>query len=242
MRVPGTAEAYEKDILAIMQKFTEFDEYGPVYSHADDDPNLSHAEIERWEAAVLKSFSYLVKKEFEISVDADGERLQEYYWIDNRCICFICAGCRMVLSYTQYGWPCPPTQTSFKRTRSYEDPEGYKEPSGKDMFHSCTDVSVKAKEFRKQMKWARTFACYMVHWFIYQDSDLLKEFEMHQCFRTLIPKTLFEDLPQPEMAPEENLTSDVDFNQYIKWDRSSEDPMVAIRLSCARCRQWYTQW
>ena len=65
MRVHGTAEAYEKDILAIMQKFTEFDEYGPVYSHADDDPNLSHAEIQRREAAVLKSFSYVVKKEFD---------------------------------------------------------------------------------------------------------------------------------------------------------------------------------
>ena len=169
MRVPGKADEYQKDILNIMQKFNEFDECGPIYSHGDDSENLSHSEIERWEAAVLKSFSYLVQQEFETSVQPQG---QDFYWIQNRCICFQCAGCQQILAYTQYGWPCLPTQKSSKRPRLLGEPEGYEEPSGKDMFHSCKNEGIEFKEWRKTMKWARTFVCFLIHQMVYQNKEL----------------------------------------------------------------------
>ena len=62
------------------ERFPDFDEYGPVYDHADDNPEISNADIQTWECVLLKSFTYLVKNEFEISVDGEGDQPgQEYF-------------------------------------------------------------------------------------------------------------------------------------------------------------------
>ena len=73
LRLKRCAENYVKEITNILKRFTDFDEYGPVYDHADDNAEISNADIQTWECAVLKSFTYLVKNEFEISVDGEGD-------------------------------------------------------------------------------------------------------------------------------------------------------------------------
>ena len=55
----------------------------------------------------------------------------------------------------------------------------------------------------------------------------------------MVPKNLFPDVPQDDEEKEELPSTDVDYNYYIKWDRKAEDPMIGVRLRCARCYVFY---